>query len=100
MIPTSSNAGRRRFVVPRHWVPLNPKNPDPNQTPEQREESVRKKVEKHGGELEFFGWVRGKRKCFALVNTENVADPDAMIEELGKSAQATKLFKTREPEQP
>ena len=75
--------------MPKHWWLLVGDNPDKKK----HEENLRGVIEQAGGEILFIGFDPSKRNpdkpkaaskdWYALVDTKNVADPDALGRALG-----------------
>jgi hypothetical protein len=90
--------------VPKHWWLL----PGDNPGKKEHEEKLKQQVREHGGKLLFVGFDPSKRDpskpdaasqdWYALVDTKDVTDPDALGEVLGARGPATILRTVDEPD--
>lgn len=90
--------------MPKHWWLLVGDNPDKKK----HEENLRRTIEDAGGEVLFIGFDPSKRNpdkpkaaskdWYALVDTKNVADPDALGRALGARGAPKVLRSVDEPD--
>ena len=90
--------------MPKHWWLLVGDNPDKKK----HEENLRGVIEQAGGEILFIGFDPSKRNpdkpkaaskdWYALVDTKNVADPDALGRALGARGAPKVLRSVDEPD--
>jgi hypothetical protein len=90
--------------LPKHWWLLAGDNPGK----EEHEKKLKQRVREHGGELIFVGFDPSKKDpskpgaasadWYALVDTKDVDDPDALGKAMGARGSATVLRSTDEPD--
>ena len=90
--------------MPKHWWLLVGDNPDKKK----HDENLRQAIEDAGGEVLFIGYDPSKRNpdkpkaaskdWYALVETRNVADPDALGRKLGARGAPKVLRSVDEPD--